>query len=82
MLNKMICHWHEKTRRKQYDSDLAGAHRSVREPMLPPPNQRGRPRKTDLREVVNAIIPALGSGRSWRTPPRPAAVRLAKNSDA
>ena len=38
--------------------------------MLPPPSRRGRPRKTDLREVVNAIIRALRSGCAWRLLPR------------
>ena len=38
--------------------------------MLPPPGRRGRPRKTDLREDVNAIIRALRSGCAWRTLPR------------
>jgi len=35
----------------------------------PPPKRRGRPRKTDLREVVNAFIRALRSGCSWRMLP-------------
>ena len=37
--------------------------------MLSPPSRRGRPRKTDLREVVNAIIRALRSGCAWRLLP-------------
>ena len=56
-------------KRKPYDSDLTDAQWSVIEPLLPPPNRRGRPRKTDPREVVNAIIYALQSGRSWRMLP-------------
>ena len=57
-------------KRKPYDSDLADAQRNVIEPLLPPPSRRGRPRKTDLREVVNAIICALRSGCAWRPLPR------------
>ena len=57
------------TKRKPYDSDLTDAQWSVLEPMLPPPKRRGRPRKTDLREVVNALVYALRSGCSWRMLP-------------
>ena len=57
-------------KRKPYDSDLTDAQWSILEPMLPPPKRRGRPRKTDLREVVNAIIRALRSGCAWRMLPR------------
>ena len=49
------------SKRKPYDSDLTDAQCSVIDPLLPPPGRRGRPRKTDLREVVNAIICALRS---------------------
>ena len=33
-------------------------------PLLPPPGG-GRPRKTDIREVVNAILYVLRSGCAW-----------------
>ena len=33
---------------------------------MPPPKRRGRPRKTDLREVVNALVYTLRSGCSRR----------------
>ena len=55
--------------RKPYDSDLTDAQWSILEPMLPPPKRRDRPRKIDLREVVNAIICALRSGCAWRLLP-------------
>ena len=57
-------------KRKPYDSDLTDAQCSVIDPLLPPPGRRGRPRKTDLREVVNAIICALRSGCVRRALPR------------
>ena len=61
-------------KRKSYDSNLTDAQWSVLEPLLPPPSRSGRPRRTDLREVVNAIIRALRAGCAWRMlPPRPAA---------
>ena len=56
-------------KRKPYDSDLTDAQWSVLEPLLPPPSRRGRPRKTDPREVVNALICALRSGCAWRMIP-------------
>jgi putative transposase len=34
-------------------------------PLLPPPPGGGRPRKTDIREVVNAILYVLRSGCAW-----------------
>ena len=55
--------------RKPYDSDLTDAQWNVLEPLLQPPSRSGRPRKTDLREVVSAIICALRSGGSWRLLP-------------
>ena len=57
------------SKRKPYDSDLTDAQWNVLEPLLPPPSRRGRPRKTDLREVVYALVYALRSGRSWRMLP-------------
>ena len=56
-------------KRKLYDSDLTDAQWSVLESMPPPPKRRGRPRKTNLREVVNALICALRSGCAWRMLP-------------
>ena len=56
-------------KRKPYDSDLTDAQWSVLEPLLPPPKRRVRPRKTDPREVVNALICALRSGCAWRMIP-------------
>jgi hypothetical protein len=32
------------------------------EPLMPAPNRIGRPRKTDLREVVNALLYMASSG--------------------
>ena len=38
----------------RYASDLIDCEWSLIEPFMPPPRRIGRPRKTDLREVVNA----------------------------
>ena len=40
------------------------------EPYLPPARSYGRPRKTDLREVVNAIFYRNRNGCTWRASPR------------
>jgi transposase len=34
------------------------------------PNRIGRPRKTDLREVVNALLYMASSGGAWRLLPK------------
>ena len=39
-------------------------------PLLPPPAPRGRPRTTDLRRVVEALLYVLGTGCQWRSLPR------------
>ena len=52
--------WTEITRLKyardglRYASDLTDAEWRWLSPHMPPPNRLGRPRRTDLREVVNA----------------------------
>ena len=60
--------WTEITRPKydrtglRYASDLTDAEWRVIEPHMPAPKALGRPRTTDLREVVNAILYVLRSG--------------------
>ena len=41
----------------------------VLKPMLPPDKPRGRKRRVDLREVINAILYLLRTGCSWRMLP-------------
>src|SRR5215217_7728158 len=55
--------------RKRYPSDLTDAQWAVLEPWIPPPRPGGRPRKTDMREVVNAIFYLTREGCSWRALP-------------
>src|SRR4051794_8908286 len=51
--------------RAVYDTDLTDAQWEILRPLLPPPPGGGRPRTTDLREVLNAILYVLRSGCAW-----------------
>ena len=55
--------------RKPYPSDQTDAQWALVEPWIPPPRPGGRPRKADLREVVNAIFYLNREGCSWRALP-------------
>src|ERR1044071_5661516 len=56
-------------KRKPYPSDLTDAQWALLEPLLPRPSRRGRPRKTDLRDIVNALFYHTREGGSWRALP-------------
>jgi transposase len=68
--------WTEITRRQyrrdglRYESDTMDAEWFVMEPLLPPPSALGRPRETDLRAVVNAILYIASTGCQWRQLPK------------
>src|SRR5262245_66618612 len=55
--------------RKPYPSDLSDDQWALLEPLLPPPVKAGAPRKTDLREVLNAIFYVLSTGCAWSALP-------------
>src|SRR3954464_5069662 len=55
--------------RKSYPSDLTDEQWLLIEPFLPHAKPGGRPRKTDLREVVNALLYLVRSGCQWRLLP-------------
>jgi len=61
--------------RKSYQTDLTDEQWKIIEQLIPPPKPGGRPRKTDIREVINAIFYLLRSGCAWRLLP-PAAIVL------
>ena len=61
---------HYERRCPRYASDLTDAEWALIEPLLPAPNRIGRPRKTDLREVVNALLYMASSGGAWRLLPK------------
>lgn len=54
----------------RYASDMTDAEWRLIEPHLPPPRHMGRPRKVDLRDVVQAILYVLSTGCQWRALPR------------
>ena len=51
--------------RAAYPSDLTDPQWALIEPFMPPKTGAGRPRTTDLREVVNAILYLLHEGCHW-----------------
>lgn len=51
--------------RHLYDTDLTDAQWAILGPLLPLPPGGGRPRTTDLREVLNAILYVLRTGCAW-----------------
>jgi transposase len=54
----------------RYASDLTDAEWALIEPFMPPPSPIGRPRTTDLRAVVNAILYMATTGCQWRQLPK------------
>ena len=57
---------HYERRCARYASDVTYAEWALIAPMMPSANRIGRPRKTDLREVVNALLYLASSGGAWR----------------
>lgn len=53
----------------RYASDMTDAEWAVIEPLMPPPARLGRPRKRDLRDIMNAILYVLATGCQWRALP-------------
>ena len=57
-------------RTQSYPSDVTDGQWRLIEPHLPPAPPGGRPRKTDLRDVVDAIFYILRTGCQWRYLPK------------
>jgi len=55
--------------RQKYDTDLTDAEWAVLAPHIPPAKPGGRPRKHDMREILNAIRYLLRAGCAWRLLP-------------
>jgi transposase len=68
--------WTEITRRQyqrgglRYASDLTDGEWALIAPSMPAPSRIGRPRATDLRRVVNAILYMASTGCQWRQLPK------------
>ena len=54
----------------RYPSDLTDAEWALVASFIPPAKPGGRPRKTDMRSVMNAILYIAGSGCQWRMLPK------------
>ncbi len=52
--------------RKPYHTDLSDAEWAIIEPLIPGGKPGGRPRETNIREVINAIFYLLRTGCAWR----------------
>jgi hypothetical protein len=68
--------WTEITRRKyeragqRYASNLTDAEWALIEPHMPAVKRLGRPRETELRSVLDAILYIARSGCQWRMLPK------------
>lgn len=54
----------------RYPSDTTDAEWTLLEPLIPAAKHDGRPRKTDMRAAINAILYLLRTGCPWRYLPR------------
>jgi putative transposase len=55
---------------KRYASDLEDREWAILEPLIPPAKPGGKPRRINMREVVNAIFYLLKTGCQWRMLPK------------
>src|SRR5260221_6249372 len=55
--------------RPSYPSDLSDTEWGILAPLIPVPKAGGRPRTTDMREVLNAIFYVNKGGIQWRMLP-------------
>jgi putative transposase len=55
--------------RRTYDTDLTDAQWEILGALLPPAPGGGRPRETEMREVLNAILYVMRTGCAWRLLP-------------
>jgi len=57
------------SRPSAYPRDLTDRQWQTIEPLIPPAKHGGRPRTSDMREIINAILFVLRSGCAWRMLP-------------
>jgi putative transposase len=53
-----------------YPSDMSDAQWSIISPLIPPAKSGGRPRKAEMRQIVNGILYMVRGGCSWRMLPK------------
>jgi hypothetical protein len=51
---------------RRYPSDMTDGEWVRLEPLIPPAKPGGRPRETNMREAINAILYLLRTGCPWR----------------
>ncbi len=56
--------------RKGYRTDLSDQEWKILEPLIPPAKPGGRPRKQNMRELINAIFYLLRAGCAWDMLPK------------
>jgi putative transposase len=56
-------------KRRSYPSDLSDEEWAALEPLIPPAKPGGRPRTTDMQEMINAILYIDRTGCQWRALP-------------
>jgi len=61
--------YHEGMNRKAYPTDLTDTEWIILNELLPPAKLGGRPRSSDLREILNAIFYRLRTGCAWEMLP-------------
>jgi putative transposase len=83
--------WTEKHRKTyawvggRYPSDMTDGEWTRLEPLIPPAKPGGRPRETNMREAINAILYLLRTGCPWRYllhdgfPPRSTVYNIFRN---
>jgi putative transposase len=54
----------------RYASNMRDEEWAIIAPLMPAPSRRGRPRKVDLRAIVDAILYISASGCQWRAVPK------------
>ena len=55
--------------RKHYPTDLSDKQWKIIEPLIPKEKRGGRPRKKDMREIMNALFYVARTGCAWRMLP-------------
>lgn len=53
-----------------YPSDLTDAEWAIVEPLIPPAKHGGRPRRVDMRQILNALFYQQRTGCQWRYLPK------------